>query len=47
MVTWDGQFSFVDPDFGWAVARAEEELALVLSDDRGQTWQMIEPVVLP
>lgn len=46
-VNWDGQFSFVDPDYGWAVARAEDELALVTTADRGQKWLIIEPVLTP
>jgi photosystem II stability/assembly factor-like uncharacterized protein len=46
-VNWDGQFSFVDPQAGWAVARAGEELALVMTEDGGDTWQIIEPVLAP
>lgn len=46
-VNWDGQFSFVDADTGWAVARNEGELALVMTNDRGKTWDIIEPVIGP
>lgn len=44
-VHWDGQFSFVDADVGWAVARADDEVALVKTEDRGQSWQIIEPTL--
>ncbi len=44
-VSWDGQFSFVDADVGWAVARADDEIALVKTEDRGQTWRIIEPAL--
>ncbi|MBC8503807.1 MAG: hypothetical protein H8D34_03055 [Chloroflexi bacterium] len=43
-VNWDGQFSFVDPLNGWAVARNLEEIALVKTTNGGQTWQIVEPV---
>ncbi len=46
-VSWEGQFSFVDPQHGWAVARADEEIALVRTSDGGETWQLIEPVLVP
>lgn len=44
-VAWEGQFSFVDPENGWAVARAEDEIALVQTQDGGRTWSMLEPIV--
>ncbi len=34
-VTWDGQFSFVDDQHGWAVARNEQEIALVRTENGG------------
>jgi photosystem II stability/assembly factor-like uncharacterized protein len=43
-VNWDGQFSFVDPNHGWAVATDEDEMALVVTSNGGQTWQIIDPV---
>lgn len=46
-VNWDGQFSFADTDAGWAVARNEGETALVKTDDRGKTWDIIEPILNP
>jgi photosystem II stability/assembly factor-like uncharacterized protein len=46
-VAWDGQFSFIGSQHGWAVARDDEEIALVRTDDGGSTWQLIEPVVIP
>lgn len=44
-VNWDGQFSFVDPQTGWAVARADGQIALVSTTDGGRTWSEIQPVV--
>jgi photosystem II stability/assembly factor-like uncharacterized protein len=46
-VSWGGQFSFIDPNRGWAVARAEDELALVVTEDGANTWKIIEPVLIP
>lgn len=46
-VEWDGQFSFVGPDFGWAVARSADETALVRTTDGGRTWELLDPVISP
>ena len=46
-VSWEGQFSFIDRESGWAVARAGEMIALVQTIDGGKTWQELEPVVAP
>jgi len=46
-VSWDGQFSFVDDQHGWAVARAGEDIALVRTEDGGRTWMELEPVISP
>ncbi len=46
-VSWDGQFSFVDPLHGWAVARDDDEIALVRTVDGGASWQLIEPQLSP
>jgi photosystem II stability/assembly factor-like uncharacterized protein len=46
-VAWDGQFSFVDARHGWAVATNENEIAFVCTTDGGETWQLIEPVLIP
>ncbi len=44
-VSWDGQFSFVSQELGWAVARSETEIALVRTEDGGQSWSIIVPVI--
>ncbi|MDH3943714.1 MAG: hypothetical protein OEV06_06465, partial [Anaerolineae bacterium] len=46
-VFWDGQFSFVTRDLGWAVARDGDEIAFLSTDDGGETWQAIEAVIGP
>lgn len=46
-VNWDGEFSFVDINTGWAVARNAGQVALVKTIDGGKTWQEIHPVVAP
>ncbi len=44
-VTWDGQFSFVDPWYGWAVAGSEAgEIALVYTTNGGEAWKILNPV---
>ena len=44
-VFWDGDFSYGDPIYGWAVAQNEGEIALVVTKDAGQTWLIIEASV--
>ncbi len=45
-VNWDGQFSFVDPQNGWAVARSSDgEVALVQTVNGGGTWSVIKPAI--
>jgi photosystem II stability/assembly factor-like uncharacterized protein len=44
-VNWDGQFSFVNEDLGWAVARSEQALALVRTTNGARTWSVLEPVI--
>lgn len=46
-VEWEGQFSFVSAQLGWAVARSEAETALVRTTDGGQTWERMEPIISP
>ncbi len=46
-VNWDGQFSFVSSETGWAVASNEGEIALVSTADGGQTWQIIQAKMQP
>jgi len=45
-VSWDGQFSFVDENLAWAVARAEEEIALVHTADGASKFSEIKPQVI-
>ncbi len=44
-VNWDGQFSFSDPQYGWAVARSNGEVALVQTTDWAATWSVIKPTI--
>lgn len=44
-VSWVGQYSFVDPNIGWAVATREDEIALVATTSGGRNWEIIEPVI--
>jgi len=44
-VNWDGSFTVIDALHGWAVARNEGEIALVVTEDGGQSWQIIEPAL--
>jgi photosystem II stability/assembly factor-like uncharacterized protein len=46
-VTWRGQFSFVDAHHGWAVARNEDEIALVKTENGGRSWTVVEPRLVP
>ncbi len=46
-VNWDGQFSFIDPLTGWAVARAGDQLALVKTVNGGSSWTEVRPVIAP
>lgn len=46
-VSWDGQFTFVDPQTGWAIARADGQIALVKTSNGGASWIEIEPVIAP
>jgi photosystem II stability/assembly factor-like uncharacterized protein len=45
-IDWEGQFSFIDPQTGWAVARSEGDIALVKTSDGGATWTVLETVVV-
>ena len=47
VVAWDGQFSFVDDQSGWAVAQSDGVTALVTTTNGGRTWQELHPVVQP
>ena len=46
-VNWDGQFTFIDSQIGWAVARADDQVALVKTSNGGETWSIIQPVIAP
>jgi len=46
-VNWDARFSFVDPQTGWAIARANGQTALVKTSNGGASWVEIRPVVGP
>ncbi len=43
-VNWDGHFSFIDDQTGWAVARSGDAIALVRTANGGLTWQEINPI---
>jgi photosystem II stability/assembly factor-like uncharacterized protein len=45
-IDWEGQFSFIDQQTGWAVARSEGNVALVKTTDGGVTWDLLGPVVV-
>ncbi|MCJ7660458.1 MAG: hypothetical protein MUO67_15025 [Anaerolineales bacterium] len=44
-VEWDGQFSFVNEQQAWAVARRGAAVALVKTQDGCRTWEQLEPEV--
>jgi formylglycine-generating enzyme required for sulfatase activity/photosystem II stability/assembly factor-like uncharacterized protein len=44
-VSWDGQFSFVDPQHGWGVVRGGGLVALVNTINGGKTWAEIKPAI--
>lgn len=44
-VNWDAVFSFISPDTGWAAAYNQGESALVWTENGGETWQALYPVV--
>ncbi len=44
-VQWQGQFSFVDINQGWAVATYADEIALVQTINGGRTWLEIKPTL--
>jgi photosystem II stability/assembly factor-like uncharacterized protein len=47
VVTWDGQFSWIDERNGWAVARSDGALALVKTTNAGATWDLLKPRIGP
>jgi photosystem II stability/assembly factor-like uncharacterized protein len=46
VVSWDGQFDFLTGELGWAVARAGDQVGLVLSQNGGQTWKLVKPMLV-
>ena len=42
-VTWQGQFNFIDAFHGWAVARNDDEIALVKTENGGRSWMIVVP----
>ena len=46
-LTWEGQFDFLNADQGWAVARRDDDLALVETQNGGRTWTIIVPALVP
>lgn len=42
---WDAQFSFVEPQTGWVIARANDQSALVKTSNGGASWIEIKPVI--
>jgi photosystem II stability/assembly factor-like uncharacterized protein len=46
-VAWSARLDFVDPLNGWAVARADDGIALVRSSDGGASWALLTPIVQP
>jgi len=46
-VQWDGQFSFVNDQVGWAVARSGDAIALVTTTDGAVNWHLLKPTVAP
>lgn len=46
-VDWDGQFSFIDGQEGWAVAQLADQGILLHTADGGSTWQEVNPQIQP
>jgi len=44
-VYWDGQFSFIDSQSGWVVARLNGQVALLQTSNGAATWTMLKPTV--
>jgi photosystem II stability/assembly factor-like uncharacterized protein len=47
VVDWDGQFSWLDDQTGWAVARNDGALALVKTTTGGRVWDLLKPIIGP
>ena len=46
-IAWQGQFNFIDENHGWAVAKNEDEIALVKTENGGRSWMIVEPRLVP
>ena len=46
-VTWQGQFNFIDEYHGWAIARNDDEITLVKTENGGRSWMIVEPRLVP
>jgi photosystem II stability/assembly factor-like uncharacterized protein len=46
-VNWDGQFSFVNMNLGWAVARSDSDLAFVTTTTGCAKWAILNPYIVP
>ncbi len=46
-VVWQGQFNFIDAHHGWAVAKNDDEIALVKTENGGRSWYIVEPQLVP
>ncbi len=46
-VTWSAQMDFISQQIGWAVATANNQVALVYSDNGGARWSVLSPTVGP
>jgi photosystem II stability/assembly factor-like uncharacterized protein len=44
-VSWKARVDFVSDQLGWAVATAEDEMALVMTTNGGERWTMLTPIV--
>lgn len=44
-VAWDGQFNFINASEGWAIARRDEQIALLHTIDGGLSYQEINPII--
>jgi photosystem II stability/assembly factor-like uncharacterized protein len=46
-VSWSAKVDFISVEIGWAVASADNQMALVKTIDGGAHWSMLVPVVVP
>jgi photosystem II stability/assembly factor-like uncharacterized protein len=47
LVSWQAEFDFVSETLGWAVARSNDQIALVKSEDGGVYWSQLTPRIIP